>query len=88
MVWLLCRRCANVEEMRSRDFVVVGRVFVMASVELAGSSPPALFEDYDIMDLKMQLEQLKRMVDTIETEGGRCLENVDRNLVFLRKEFK
>ena len=28
------------------------------------------------------------MVDTIDTEGGRRLENVDRDLVFLRKEFK
>ena len=28
------------------------------------------------------------MVDIINREGGRHLENVDRDLVFLRKEFK
>ena len=44
--------------------------------------------DYDIRDLKREMEQLKIMVDTIDTKGGRRLENVDRDPVFPRKKFK
>ena len=95
MVWLVCRRRANAVELRAsnniRDFVEVGRVFALvmeASSKSSGSPPPALFMDYDIRDLKREIEQLKRMMDTIDTKGGRRLKNVDRDLVFLRKEFK
>ena len=81
-VWLLCKRCVNEEELWSRDFVVARRASVMGSIESTGSSPPTFFEEDDSKDLKRQLEQLKGMVDTIDREGGRCLENMDRDLVF------
>ena len=59
-----------------------------ASSESIGSSPPALFVEFDIWDLKKEIKKLNQTVDKIDTEGGRRLENVDKDLVFLRKEFK
>ena len=94
MVWLVCRRRANTVELRTtsstREFAEVGRVsvLVMAYSESLGSSPLAFFVEFDIRYPKREIEHLKRMVDTIDIEGGRHLENVDRDLVFLRKEFK
>ena len=57
---------------------------VMTSYESLGSSMPALV-DYDV---KEEVEKLKGMVDVINYEGGRRLEDVEGDLVFLRKEFK
>ena len=42
----------------------------------------------DIQEIKRDIENLQKTVETIDIEGGRRLENVDRDLVFLRKEFK
>ena len=64
-------------------------MFVMeASLESTGSSPPALFVESDIRDIKRDVKELQRTMEEIDIEGGKRLENVDRDLVFLRKQFK
>ena len=59
-----------------------------ASSKSTGSSPPALFVESDIRDLQRDVKELQRTMEAINSEGGRCLENVDRDLVFLQKQFK
>ena len=64
-------------------------MFVMEeSLESTGLSPPTLFVESDIRDLKRDVKELQRTVEEIDIEGGKRLENVDRDLVFLRKQFK
>ena len=59
-------------------------VVVMASYESLGSSMPTLV-DYDV---RGEVEKLKGTVEVIYSEGCIRLENVEGDLVFLRKEFK
>ena len=55
-------------------------VFVMeASSESTGSSLPALYVESDIRDLKREIKNLQRTKETIDTKGGRRLENVERS---------
>ena len=61
---------------------------VEASSESTSSSPSALFVDSYIRDINKEIKKVNWIIDEIDTEGGRRLENVDRDLVFLRKEFK
>ena len=78
---------------RGSDCEEVLRVLVFycvmeASSESTSSSPSALFVESDIRDLKNEIKKLKQTVNTIDTDGGRRLENVDRDSTFLRKELK
>ena len=48
------------------------------------SSPPRSVEVV-IRDLKNDVRVLQDQVEAIDTEGGRCLENMDKDLVYLWK---
>ena len=56
----------------------------MANSESMGSSLPTL-SDFDVRE---EVVKIKETMDIIDSEGGRRLDNVEGDLVFLRKEFK
>ena len=91
-IWLIC--CSNelTEVLKLSCRSVEGQqalVFIMeASSESTGSSTPANFVEADIREIKRDVMVLQRQVEAIDTEGGRRLENVDKDLVFLRKQIK
>ena len=57
-----------------------------ASAESFGSSSPPNFVEADIGVLKRDVMVLQEQVEAIDTKGGRRLENVDKDLVYLRKQ--
>ena len=59
-----------------------------ASSESSGSSFPPNFTKVDIRELKKDVMVLQAQVEAIDTEGSRCLENVDKDLVHLWKKIK
>ena len=59
-----------------------------ASFESTGLSIPSNFAEVDIGEFKKDVKVLQIQVEAIDTEGGRRLENVDKDLVFLRKQIK
>ena len=44
--------------------------------------------EFENREIKRAIKNLKKTVETIDTEDARRLENVDKDLVYLRKEFK
>ena len=64
-------------------------MFIMeASSESSSSSIPSNFVKTDIRLLKNDVKVLQSQVEVIDTEGGKRLENVDNDLVFLWNQIK
>ena len=57
-----------------------------ASIESSGLSSPPNFVEVDVRNLKRDAMVLQEQVEAIDTEGGRNLENMDTDLVYLRKK--
>ena len=84
-IWCICI---------SEDFVrflSVQDVFNMdvssASSKSTVSSPPVHPMETDIREIKRKIKKMNWYLGKIDTEGGRRLETIDRDMAFLRKEF-
>ena len=58
-----------------------------ASSESTSSSPPAQFIETDIREMKKKIRRINRFLGKLDSEGGRQLDNVDRDMVHLKKGF-
>ena len=58
-----------------------------ASSESTTSSPPAQFMETDMREIKKNIKKMNQSLGKIDSEGGRRLETIDRDISFLRKEF-
>ena len=58
-----------------------------ASSKSTGSSPPAQFIKTDIREMKKKIRRINRFLGKLDSEGGRWLDNIGRDMVHLRIEF-
>ena len=56
--------------------------------ESSASSSLALHVEDDIRNIKQKLKSMNRLLQFMDTDGERRLENVDQDMIQLRKEFE
>ena len=72
-------------------FLSVQVVFTMdassASSESTASSLPAQLMEIDIREINKKIKKMNRYLGKIDSEGGRRLETIEKDMAFLRREF-
>ena len=89
--WLLISQCWIICEVDAPSGI--GRLllfgaFMESPSESSASSPKHRDVGEEIKDIKQKLKRMNRLLHFMDSEGGRRLENVDQDLIHLRKEFQ
>ena len=76
----LVRNCALVQN------IICNMESSSTSFESTGSSPLAQFIETDIKEMKKKIKRINKLLGKLDSEGGRRLDNVDKDMVYLKKE--